>query len=93
MLYLSYKEQKTSGGFNPGCFLLYKKFSTAIVLLTALVVYMLPCKLHAQDTSNILPDGTNGIYFNPRNADSEFVHNKQDLAPNEFVGTVGNLQN
>ncbi|MBX7110156.1 MAG: OprO/OprP family phosphate-selective porin [Chitinophagales bacterium] len=43
---------------------------------------------YSQDTTQSLPDGTNGFYFQPRNADNEFAIDKKDLAPNEFVGTA-----
>jgi phosphate-selective porin OprO and OprP len=74
------------GGSAAGC--LCKKYLISFVWLTSFVFFVLPNSLHAQaKKDSTFPDGTNGIYFNARHADSTFAKNREDLASNEFVGT------
>jgi len=73
-----------SGGPSSGC--VYKTPLLVFVFGIFLVNCVLPLKLLAQDTSKILPNGTDGLTFTKRSADSTFVTEKQDLAPDEFVG-------
>jgi len=47
---------------------------------------MRPFDLYSQDTTKILPNGTDGLVFYPRAADTVFINKKHDLAPNEFEG-------
>jgi phosphate-selective porin OprO/OprP len=88
---LSNKNKKASGNMLTGCFILRKNHLIVVIWLVTFVLLMMPGMLYAQKDST-LPDGTNGLYFNPRVADSEFVKNKQDLAPNEFVGSIGTFK-
>lgn len=57
------------------------------ILLLLILMLSQQFKGYSQDTSKSLPDGTNGFYFTARTADTVFAINKEDLAPNEFVGT------
>src|SRR4051794_37944949 len=84
MLYPSDKKVKASGNQFSGCFLLYKKLSVPVVCLTMVIVLLSSYNLHAQDTSKALPNGTDGLTFTPRSADSTFINQKKDLPPNEF---------
>jgi phosphate-selective porin OprO/OprP len=92
MLYPSDKKVKASGNQFAGCFLLYKKLSVPVVCLITLIVLLSPYNLHAQDTSKILPNGTEGLTFRPRAADSILVKQKPELAPNEFQGTYATFK-
>jgi phosphate-selective porin OprO/OprP len=92
MLYPSDKKVKASGQLMSGCFLLYKKLSVPVVCLTMFIVLLSPYNLHAQDTSKILPNGTDGLTFTPRSADSTFINQKKDLPPNEFEGTYATFK-
>ena len=57
----------------------------AAILLLLLTV--LPHNtVRAQDTTKILPNGTDGLVFTPKPADTTFVNTKKQLAPNEFEG-------
>src|SRR3954466_9293365 len=87
MLKPSFKETKASGGLISRCLLPRKRCTNIFIWLIALVLYNLPLLLHAQDTTKILPNGTDGLVFTPRAADTVFVEKKSDLAPNEFEGT------
>jgi phosphate-selective porin OprO/OprP len=55
-------------------------------LFLALLILLFPGKTFCQDTTKILPNGTDGLIFIRRLADSTFVNRKADLAPNEFTG-------
>jgi len=54
---------------------------------------MMPDSGYSQnDTTKELPNGTDGLLFTPRVADSTFVTKKSDLAPNEFEGTYSTFR-
>lgn len=53
---------------------------------------ILPFILFAQDTSKVLPNGTDGLVFTPHAVDTIFVNSKEDLEPNEFEGTHSTLR-
>jgi phosphate-selective porin OprO/OprP len=87
MQHPSSKAAKASGVLITGCFLSRNRFSTACIWLMGIAIYIIPFSLHAQDTTKILPNGTDGLVFTPRAADTVFIDKKSDLAPNEFEGT------
>jgi phosphate-selective porin OprO/OprP len=58
----------------------------------ALVLVALPGVIYSQDTTKVLPNGTDGLLFQPRAADSTFIRKKSDLAPNEFEGTYSTFR-
>src|SRR4051794_23975258 len=87
MQHPSSKAAKASGVLITACFLPKNKFPGAFIWLVAIVIYILPLKLQAQDTTKALPNGTDGLTFTPRAADTVFIDKKSDLAPNEFEGT------
>ena len=70
-------------GLYPGCG--YKKYLRVLLWPVFSAVCILPCKLQAQDTSKIFPNGTEGLIFRPRSADSVLAKQKTDLPPNEFA--------
>jgi phosphate-selective porin OprO/OprP len=47
---------------------------------------------NAQDTTKLLPNGTDGLLFSQRAADSTFIKKKSDLAPNEFEGNYSTFR-
>jgi phosphate-selective porin OprO/OprP len=57
--------------------------------LTGIIVLfqLLPCPGYSQDTTKILPDGTEGVVFKSRPIDTILVEKKHELPPNEFEGT------
>ena len=79
-----------SVGSSTGCF--YKKNSGIILWLIFFVASILPSTLHAQDTSKIFPNGTEGLTFRPRAADSILVKQKTKLPPNEFEGSYATFK-
>jgi phosphate-selective porin OprO and OprP len=87
MQLLSIENTKVSGGeCASGCFLLpHKKYSMVNMKLLTLLLCFLPCTLFAQQDT-LLPNGTDGLLFTPRAADTVFVDKKSDLEPNEFEG-------
>src|SRR4051794_26105680 len=87
MQYPSSKAAKASGVLFIGCFLSRNRFSTAFLWLMGIALYIIPFSIHAQDTTKTLPNGTDGLTFTPRAADTVFIDKKSDLAPNEFEGT------
>ncbi len=87
MRHPSYKAAKASGVSITGCFLSNNRVPTAFIWLMAIVIYISPSGLYAQDTTKTLPNGTDGLTFTPRAADTVFIDKKSDLAPNEFEGT------
>ncbi len=86
MLYPSYEKVKASGELTSGCFSPCKKHSAIFIWFMIFMLYMMPCTLYAQKDT-ILLNGTDGLTFTPRAADSTFINQKKDLAPNEFEGT------
>src|SRR6185369_585103 len=70
-------------GLYPGCG--YKIYLRVLLWAVFSVVCILPSKLQAQDTSTLLPNGTEGLIFRPRSADSVLAKQKTDLPPNEFA--------
>src|SRR5436305_9320851 len=73
----------TSGGLSAGCF--YKNSLRILFCITCFPVFLLPLKLYAQKDT-LLPNGTDGLVFQQRAADTVFVDKKTDLAANEFEG-------
>jgi phosphate-selective porin OprO/OprP len=69
-----------------------KDYLGSRVLFGVLLSLILPCTLYSQDTTRELPNGTDGLLFTPRVADSTFVNKKTDLAPNEFEGTYSTFR-
>jgi phosphate-selective porin OprO/OprP len=74
-----------------GCFPPCKKYSIIFIGLMALAICAAPCMLHAQKDTT-LPNGTDGLTFAIRHADSTFLNNKKDLPPNEFAGTYATFK-
>jgi phosphate-selective porin OprO/OprP len=54
--------------------------------LIVLFIQLFNCQAYAQDTTKTLPNGTDGLVFIPKKADTVFVNSKNDLAANEFEG-------
>jgi len=75
-----------------GCEYRFKKFLLVFGWLIFSVVCILPLKVHAQDSSKILPNGTEGLTFTPRGTDSIVVNQKADLPPNEFQGSYATFR-
>ena len=50
-------------------------------------IALFPAMGHTQVKADSLPNGTDGLVFPVRKADTVFVDKKSDLAPNEFEGT------
>src|SRR3982751_3189785 len=73
-------------------FLSRKLVSEVMAWLTAVLLFILPNALQAQDTSKTLPNGTDGLVFKKSQADSVFVNTETDLAPNEFRGTFSTMK-
>jgi hypothetical protein len=82
---------KASGEFISGCFSPRKKYSIIFIRLMAFVMCISPYILYAQKDT-ILPNGTDGLTFTPRVADSTFLTDKKDLPPNEFEGTYATFK-
>jgi phosphate-selective porin OprO/OprP len=83
---LSIENKKASGRFISGCFCLSgKKYSSGFLKMLTFILCLLPCVLYAQKDTT-LPDGTDGMVFTPRAADTVFVDKKSDLPANEFEG-------
>jgi phosphate-selective porin OprO/OprP len=76
---------------NTGCFFPCKKHVTIFIWLMISALYMLPGILYAQKDT-LLPNGTDGMTFTPRAADSTFLTQKKDLPPNEFEGTFATFK-
>jgi phosphate-selective porin OprO/OprP len=57
-----------------------------------ILVGILPGWTYAQDTAGIKPNGTDGLVFPPRIADTTFATKKMDLEPNEFEGTYSTFR-
>src|SRR5690349_11820782 len=55
-------------------------------------ICLLPFFLKAQLKQDSLPDGTEGVVFPTRRADTVFVDKKMDLMPNEFVGNYSTFR-
>jgi phosphate-selective porin OprO/OprP len=62
------------------------------VWLAAFMLFILPLRLNAQDTTKLLPNGTDGLTFTPREADSTFIKVHSDLPFNEFTGIYGTFK-
>src|SRR5690348_12861158 len=80
----------TSGDSFAGCS--YKKCLVVFIWLIFSIISILPIKLQAQDSSKIFPNGTEGLVFRPRAADSVLVKQKTKLPPNEFEGTYATFK-
>ncbi|MGB3074610.1 MAG: porin [Chitinophagales bacterium] len=64
------------------------KYLFRFTVLLLILMQSLHYECYSQaGTTDSLPDGTNGFYFNARDADTTFAKDKEDLQPNEFVGT------
>ncbi|GAO43971.1 OprO/OprP family phosphate-selective porin [Flavihumibacter petaseus] len=48
--------------------------------------------VNAQDTTRVMPNGTDGLVFKARPADSTFENTPKALAPNEFAGTYSTFR-
>jgi phosphate-selective porin OprO/OprP len=85
-LQLQFLENKKHPEINlPGFSLTCKKYSWSSIKMLAFILCLLPCVLYAQKDTK-LPDGTDGMVFTPRAADTVFVDKKSDLEANEFEG-------
>jgi hypothetical protein len=62
------------------------------VYLTLLLLCTIPFAVDAQDTSKTLPNGTDGLTFTLRDADSTFLKVPSDLPANEFTGKYGTFK-
>ncbi|HEY6977308.1 MAG TPA: hypothetical protein VH396_13520, partial [Chitinophagaceae bacterium] len=80
----------TSVGLANGC--VYKKYFLFFAWLMFSIISILPFELKAQDTSKILPNGTEGLTFRPRADDSILVKQKAKLPANEFQGTYATFK-
>jgi phosphate-selective porin OprO/OprP len=85
MQLLSYENKKAVGDRFTGCLFPCKKHSMIPLWSLTFLLYLLPCIVHAQKDT-LLPNGTDGLLFTPRAADTVFVDKKSDLAANEFEG-------
>ena len=79
-----------SGGSASGC--VHKHPLLLFVWLIVIVNCVSPSKLQAQDTSRILPNGTEGLTFKPSAADSIMLNQKTKLPPNEFQNTYATFK-
>jgi len=59
---------------------------TPAVILLVLLTVLFHDQLRAQDTTKVFPNGTDGLVFKEKPADTTFVNSKKTLAPNEFEG-------
>ena len=85
MLHPVDEKVKASGELISGCFLPCKKYSAFFKGLAVFMLYMVPSVLYAQKDT-LLPNGTDGLVFTPRAADTVFVNKTNDLEANEFEG-------
>jgi phosphate-selective porin OprO/OprP len=85
MLHLVHKKINASRELFPGCFLPCKKYSSIVTGFAVFILYMMPCILYAQKDTTF-PNGTDGLVFTQRAADTVFVDKKSDLEANEFEG-------
>ena len=60
--------------------------------LFVLLIELIPWRSFSQDTTRILPNGTDGLTFHVHAADTIFANKKPDLAPNEFEGTYSTFR-
>src|SRR5688500_4395539 len=69
-------------------FLIKVKYPLLIfIILTQLLPYRSYCQeLRPQDSAVHLPNGTDGLTFSPRQADSTLLKVRNDLPFNEFIG-------
>jgi phosphate-selective porin OprO and OprP len=55
--------------------------------LTVVAALLISTSSYAQQKTDTLPDGTEGVTFTARKADTVFINEHHDLKPNEFEGT------